>query len=80
MTAPRVFEITPRQREVLDVLMDAGASEQQIGKRLGISEHTVGSHMRRIYRAAEVNSRDELIVGLFRRRLMFRVVNKRSLT
>ena len=83
MTGPLVFDITVRQREVLDVLMDKGESEQEIARRLGINHETVGSHLRKIYASAraagaKVNSRDELIVALFRGRLRFRVVNRRD--
>ncbi|HLF09064.1 MAG TPA: helix-turn-helix transcriptional regulator [Dehalococcoidia bacterium] len=37
--------ITPRQEQVLDLLVD-GASDKQIGRALGISARTVETHVR----------------------------------
>jgi len=55
-----VGELTPRQRSVLVMLMD-GLSQKQVAQRLGIGHHTVGDHMKAIYRHFDVESRAELM-------------------
>jgi DNA-binding NarL/FixJ family response regulator len=47
VTAPRPDDLTTREREVLDLLAE-GASNQQIGRSLGISLKTVQNHVSRI--------------------------------
>lgn len=51
--------LTPRQREVLDLLLE-GLSEKEIATRLVLSRHTVHNHIRGIYRSMGVSSRYEL--------------------
>ncbi len=51
-------ELTEREREILDLLV-AGVSYKGIAQRLGISVHTVNSHIRHIYEKLHVNSRAE---------------------
>lgn len=46
----------PREREVLDLLA-AGAMYKEVAKRMGVSQNTVRSHIRRIYRKLHVDSR-----------------------
>ena len=41
--------LTAREREVLRLLAD-GCSYEQIAQRLGISVHTVGTHVKNTYR------------------------------
>lgn len=55
-----VAELTPRQRSVLVLLID-GLSQKQVAYRLGISYHTVGDHIKAIYRHFDVQSRAELL-------------------
>ncbi|MFI4898527.1 MAG: helix-turn-helix transcriptional regulator, partial [Phycisphaerales bacterium JB059] len=57
---PGLLRLTPRQREVLDLLLD-GDAEKQIAKTLGISRPTVHEHVTALYRHFEVSSRAELI-------------------
>ena len=52
--------LTTREREVLG-LIAKGLSNADIGLRLRISAHTVGDHVRGIYRKLEVNSRSEAV-------------------
>src|SRR2546423_767168 len=49
-----------RQRQVLSCLQ-SGGSEKQIAARLGVSPHTVHTHVRAIYRRLGVRSRGELL-------------------
>lgn len=53
------YELTPRQREVLGLLL-LGRSMAQIARELGISEHTANDHRKAIYARAGVSSRSEL--------------------
>ena len=51
--------LSGREREVLRCVVD-GASNDEIGARLGISSRTVESHLRRLFERHEVASRTEL--------------------
>lgn len=52
--------LTPREREVLQ-LIAKGLSYQRIADTLGMSPHTVTTHIKQIYRKLEVNSRGEAV-------------------
>jgi DNA-binding NarL/FixJ family response regulator len=51
-------ELTIREREVLSLLAQ-GARSADIATALGISRHTVGDHVKHIYRKLEIGSRAE---------------------
>ena len=51
--------LSGREREVVRLVVD-GASNDEIGARLGISARTVESHLRRLFERLEVASRTEL--------------------
>lgn len=53
------YGLTPRQREVLGLLL-LGRSMTQVARELGISEHTANDHRKAIYRQIGVSSRSEL--------------------
>lgn len=53
---PALDRLTDREGQVLR-LIAAGLKDGQIAERLGISEQTVGSHLRRIYEKLGVHSR-----------------------
>ncbi|WP_437543087.1 LuxR C-terminal-related transcriptional regulator [Sorangium sp. So ce367] len=55
--------LTPRQRDVVALLVGTGLSYKQIAAQLARSEGTVRTHTERIYRAFGVHSRLELIVA-----------------
>lgn len=58
---PRKSEVlTPRQKEIVQGLVD-GLSYKMIGEKLHISHDTVRDHIKRIYRALDVNSKVEVI-------------------
>jgi len=59
---PQGFEeITPREREILDLLV-LGLVYKEIGTQLGISTSTVKNHLYRIYEKLAVRSRTEAVV------------------
>jgi PAS domain S-box-containing protein len=58
-------ELTPRQREVLDLLM-TGLGEKDVAEKLFLSRHTVHNHVKAIYRALGVSSRAELFARFIR--------------
>jgi DNA-binding NarL/FixJ family response regulator len=63
-TVPRSGEsiqerMTPREREVLQLLMD-GSSNRQIGQVMGIDEVTVKAHLGRMLRKTGTSNRIEL--------------------
>jgi len=63
---PAWDSLTPREREVIDILA-SGATDGRIGRVLGISGRTVGKHLEHIYRKLEVPGRSA-VAGLARRR------------
>lgn len=54
--APGSAVLTPREREVL-VQLSRGISTAKIGVELGISRHTVGDHVKSLYRKLNITSR-----------------------
>lgn len=52
--------LTPAQLRVMTCIL-AGHSEKEIGRKLGISHHTVHNHIREIYSQMKVQSRAELL-------------------
>ena len=51
-------ELTPREREVLDLAAASGISTRQLAQRLHVSARTAESHMASVYRKLHVTSRD----------------------
>ncbi|MCL2396315.1 MAG: helix-turn-helix transcriptional regulator [Acidimicrobiaceae bacterium] len=56
--SPSSEDLSPREREILQ-LTATGLSSQQIGRRLGISAHTVSKHLQHLYRKIGVTNRTE---------------------
>ncbi|KQM61915.1 MULTISPECIES: response regulator transcription factor [unclassified Sphingomonas] len=50
--------LTPRQNEVLDLLVQ-GLSNKMIGRRLGLSEHTVRGHVQALLATLGASSRSQ---------------------
>jgi DNA-binding NarL/FixJ family response regulator len=59
--APLLEELTPREKQVLDLLAD-GLANKAIAGRLGISEHTVKFHLNAIMGKLGAQSRTEAVV------------------
>ena len=55
------FAVTQRESQIVDMLLN-GLSNQEIGRRLGISERTVEAHCLHIYNKIGVKDRVELLV------------------
>jgi DNA-binding NarL/FixJ family response regulator len=63
------MKITPRQAEIVEEVL-LGKSNQEIGRSLAISTHTVKVHLTRIYKAFAVSSRAKLTRKLMQKRLL----------
>ncbi len=57
---PKLTDMTPRQREVLNVVLE-GLAEKEAASQLGVSRATVHEHILAIYRHYKVSSRAELM-------------------
>lgn len=64
---PRQKKLSARQQQIVRAIVD-GKSYKQIAADLFISIDTVRSHIKKIYRALEVNSKSELINKATRRK------------
>ena len=53
--------LTPRQQEILNLLLKTGASNKHLARTLNISESTVKLHITHIIRKYNVRSRLQLI-------------------
>ncbi len=62
---PGGVTLSAREREVVQLVVE-GASNDEIGARLGISSRTVESHLRRLFERVEVASRTELAARALR--------------
>ncbi|GAA2474209.1 helix-turn-helix transcriptional regulator [Terrabacter carboxydivorans] len=58
-------ELTPRQWEILREVA-AGATNQQVGHRLGVSEATVRKHLEHVFERLQVASRTEAVMAVSR--------------
>jgi DNA-binding NarL/FixJ family response regulator len=61
--------LTAREREILRLLTEA-RSQKQIARELGLSRHTVDSHLRNIYAKLDVHSRAAAVARAFQDRLV----------
>lgn len=57
--------LTCREAEVLEIIA-RGASKKDVANSLGISEHTVSTHVKAIYRKLDISSRAEATTAAFR--------------
>ena len=65
----RDYGLTAREVEVLQLLVD-GCSQKQIAGQLGLSPHTVNSHIRNIYARLHVQSRTSAVAKALKERLL----------
>lgn len=61
--------LSNRQKEVCH-LLEAGLTDKAIGKKLGISHHTVSNHLKSIYKLLNVQSRPAAIASLSKQVLL----------
>lgn len=62
---PELLSLSDREREVVHLIC-LGLGDNQMANALGISEHTVGTHLKRIYRRLGVHTRGELVARVGR--------------
>lgn len=60
-TVPPLSPLSPRQRQVLS-LCARNLSDEQIAQRLGISTHTVNTHLRKAFARLGASSRLQAIL------------------
>ncbi|MEM9403503.1 MAG: response regulator transcription factor [Pseudomonadota bacterium] len=65
LTSKSASPLTPRETETLEWLSQ-GFSYRETAQRMAISDHTVGDHVKRIYRKLAVNSRAEAVYEALR--------------
>ncbi|MEM0963129.1 MAG: response regulator transcription factor [Bacteroidota bacterium] len=58
--AGEAFRLTPRERDVLAHLVD-DVPEAEIAERLGVSPHTVRTHVKNLYAKLQVHSRAQVV-------------------
>jgi DNA-binding CsgD family transcriptional regulator len=58
---------SPRQAQILRLLAD-GLSDKEIAVRLGLSPHTVHTHLRRLYRDRGIRTRSAAVAIWLRSR------------
>ena len=68
-TGRSVEELTPRESQLL-IAVAAGLGNKQIGRRFGISEHTVRNRLSTIYRKIQVEDRSQAVLYAVRRGLV----------
>jgi len=56
------IKLTPREQQVLDILLERGCTNKQIGKFLHIGESTVKLHMSSILKKYGLRTRSQLII------------------
>jgi len=59
------LRLSPRESEIAFAILLDDPSESGIADRLGISMHTVHTHIERVYRKLGVTSRSKLVAALF---------------
>ncbi len=63
------YGLTPREREILSLLVQ-GLIMKEIAARLGLSYHTIDSHLRSIYDKLHVHSRTAVVAKALRERII----------
>ncbi len=67
--ASNEYQLTPREREILESLVD-GNSYKMIGASLQISTETVKTHIKKIYEKLHVNSQTEAVSKAMKEKLI----------
>jgi DNA-binding NarL/FixJ family response regulator len=61
--AARIASLTPRERQIIDVIITHGRStNKEIAGHLNMSEHTLRNHLTSVYGKLEVENRLELVM------------------
>ncbi|MBH0779266.1 response regulator transcription factor [Nocardia bovistercoris] len=56
---PEISDLTDREREIA-VLVGRGLTNRQVARQVGLTDHTVNFHLRKVYRKLEISSRAQL--------------------
>ena len=62
-----VRPVTHRQREIIDLLQEPGATQQTVADELGISSQTVKNHLTMAYRTLGVRSLAQAVRAMRKR-------------
>lgn len=63
------YGLTPREKEILALLVD-GLIMKEIAARLGVSYHTIDTHLRSIYDKLHVHSRTAVVAKALKERIL----------
>ncbi len=69
-TAAGEEELTPREREVLELMVEGVTSNRKLAKRLGLSENTVKFHVRNILDKLRLHDRAQVVGYALRRKIV----------
>ena len=56
------IRLTPREQQILNLLVTRGCSNKVLAKTLGLSESTIKLHMKNLLKKYNVRSRTQLVV------------------
>jgi DNA-binding CsgD family transcriptional regulator len=57
--------LSRREIQIIECVINHGSDEGEISEAIGISRHTVHTHLERLYRKLGVRSRSQLLTKLF---------------
>jgi DNA-binding NarL/FixJ family response regulator len=63
------YELSPREKEVLNLLVD-GLAEKEIANKLNVSFHTIDTHLKNIYQKLHVHTRSGVVAKVLKERLL----------
>jgi DNA-binding NarL/FixJ family response regulator len=69
---PAEEEMTPREREVLELMVEGVTSNRKLAKRLGLSENTVKFHIRNILDKLRLHDRAQVVGYALRKKMVDR--------
>jgi two-component system nitrate/nitrite response regulator NarL len=64
---PKTLPLAKREGEVANLVAE-GMSNREVGKKLGLSEHTVSNYLFRVYEKLGISSRVELVLYILKQR------------
>jgi DNA-binding CsgD family transcriptional regulator len=73
VTPDRTARITPRQADILSCLA-VGMTNRQIAQRFYITEHTVKTHIKRLFRSLRCSNRCEAVAWTLCNRVAVEIV------
>ena len=61
----RSLRLSPREAEIVALLLSDDSRDDVIAERLGISRHTVHTYIERLYRKVGATSRSQVVTRIF---------------